>query len=55
MGKTYIELSYFQVSLAAVLIVINGAISIMCVLMQGIPEQPAAAPSWAIFSTRTER
>jgi putative ABC transport system permease protein len=29
MGKTYIELSYFQVSLAALLIVINGAISML--------------------------
>jgi putative ABC transport system permease protein len=29
MGKAYIELSYFQVSLAAILIVINGAISIL--------------------------
>ena len=27
MGKAYVELSYFQVSLAAFLIVINGAIS----------------------------
>jgi putative ABC transport system permease protein len=29
MGKAYIELSYFQVSLAALLIVISGAISIL--------------------------
>ena len=29
MGKPYLELSYFQVSLAALLIVINGAISVL--------------------------
>ncbi len=29
MGKSYVELSYFQVSLASSLIVINGAISVL--------------------------
>src|SRR5271163_2484046 len=29
MGKSYLELSYFQVSLATSLIVINGAISVL--------------------------
>jgi putative ABC transport system permease protein len=29
MGKPYIELSYFQVGLAALLILINGAISVL--------------------------
>ena len=29
MGKAYIELSYFQVCLAAFLIVINGAVSVL--------------------------
>ncbi len=37
MGKPYLELSYLQVGLAALLILINGAVSVLAQARSGAP------------------